>query len=374
MQAPGHHVQAISFGSAAKTRADFRRSAFRFGDYQLIRPLGRGGMAEVWMARPALDSSDYLALKRMLPELRNLERLRAMFLDEADLALRLRHPNLLRTHDVGEVNEQPYIAMELLDGIDLRELLRARKRALPVPCSTFIAREICNALAYAHALTDERGGSLKLVHRDVSLSNVMVGREGSVKLLDFGVAKRFGVQTVSNSLPGTFIGKPGYIAPERLAGGDYDHRVDIFAVGVVLHEMLTGRRLFKGQDEDATIDLNHACQVQPPSSFNSQASPRLDQITLRALARDPETRYGSAAELAAELSRVLAQYNWHAVDTAGLVGLSLRDRAMPPPGPRAPMPPFRSMASVTLSNRRRSAEHTSRCETRDTIRDNSRPY
>jgi serine/threonine-protein kinase len=364
MEAPRPFVQAISSSPpTTQALASLRHTPFRFGRYQLIHPLGRGGMAEVWMARAhALgDAGGNLALKRMLPELCNLQRLRERFLAEAKLALRLRHRNLLRALDAGEVDGQQYIAMELIDGIDLRELLRARRRWLPVPCCAFIALEVCNALAYAHALTDERGTALKLVHRDVSLSNVMVERAGSVKLLDFGVAKRVGAKTTTDTLPGTFVGKPGYFAPEQLAGGEYDHRADIFAVGVVLHEMLTGRRLFKGPDEETTIKLNQTCEVLGPSRLNPQVSPRLDQITLRALARDPETRYGSAAELAADLTRVLEQYNWRQLETAGLVRLHLSTRE----------PSLPTVARPT--NDGSSVERTRRKERRDTIRD-SRPW
>jgi serine/threonine protein kinase len=278
-------------------------------------------MAEVWRAKRLAEPSVgmWVALKRILPELRSERSVLEMFLSEARLALVLRHPNIVHTFEVGEVHGQPYIAMELLDGMSLHALLRACKQPVPVGFSAYVVHEICRALAFAHALTDEAGTLLRIVHRDIDPSNVVLRRDGSVKLIDFGVAKALGLNLLDGTRRGLVKGKIGYMAPEVIRGSPYDHRADLFVVGVVLHELLAGRRLFKGSNEYATVKLNSASRVMPPSTVNPDVPAPLDEITMNAVSRDPRTRYASAEELANDLAQFLETHAWTSHETAELV-------------------------------------------------------
>jgi serine/threonine protein kinase len=290
--------------------------------YELLHRIGRGGMAEVWLAewREPPWVGVPVALKRISPGLCTDPAVVRMFLRESQLALRLRHSNVVHVFDVGEVDHQPYIAMELIDGIDLYRLRNRRQTPLPLPCSVSIVCDIARALAYAHTLVDDDGTPLRIVHRDVSPSNIMVRRDGLVKLLDFGVAKVFGMSDLTRAQL-VLKGKPGYMAPELIKGQPYDHRADIFAAGVVLHELITHRRLFASENEYVTLALNSACRVAAPSTIITTVSPQLDQITMRALAAAPEQRYDSAEELARDLESILVELGgWTQHQMMSLVG------------------------------------------------------
>jgi hypothetical protein len=169
---------------------------------------------------------------------------------------------------------------------------------------SYIGREACRALSYAHSLADERGRPLGMIHRDVSPSNIMMSYEGAVKLLDFGIAKALG-EAPETTKSGTMKGKYAYMAPEQTEGDDVDHRIDIFSCGIVLHEVLTGRRLFKGQNDVLTIERVRRCDVPPPSQQNPMVPPELDAIVLRALARDRDKRWATAADMADALDDVV---------------------------------------------------------------------
>src|SRR5215831_6830087 len=219
-----------------------------FARYRLVERIGHGGMATVYratIAGPAGFARD-IVVKMMLPQLADNPAFVEMFMDEAKLAARLAHPNIAQVLELGIVEGTVFIAMEYVDGIDLAELLAQmaeKDSRLPVPATCFIVREIVDALAYAHT-------SQSLVHRDVSPSNVMLGRDGSVKLVDFGIAKLIDEGTAcGRTQTGTLKGKYGYMAPEQAAGRPVDTRTDVFAAGIVLHELLTGRRLFKGDSD-----------------------------------------------------------------------------------------------------------------------------
>ncbi|HEY2746027.1 MAG TPA: serine/threonine-protein kinase, partial [Polyangia bacterium] len=230
-----------------------------FGKYQLLERLGRGGMAEVWKAK-ALGPKGYarkLVVKRILPELACDEEFVRMFVEEARLSASLNHRNIVQVYEFGEVGGEYYLAMEWVHGRDLNSLMKSMKdrdAAPPVELAAYVAREVCRALAYAHALTDEDGQPMRLIHRDVSPSNVMVGFDGSVKLLDFGIAKALALASENRTQVGVLKGKFGYMAPEQVdCDADVDHRADLFVAGVVLWEMLTLRRLFKGSSDMHTI-------------------------------------------------------------------------------------------------------------------------
>jgi serine/threonine protein kinase len=291
-----------------------RERAQRFGKYVLTERLGRGGMAEVWKAKisgPA-GFQRTLVVKRILPHLVEDPTFVQMFMAEARLSARLNHANIVQVYELGDVDGEYYLAMEYVRGHDLVSVVRAQlERGLPPPgMGAFVVREVCRALAYAHALIDERGHPLRLIHRDVSPSNVMMGFDGAVRLLDFGIAKALAEASDNKTVTGTLKGKFGYMSPEQVEGGEIDHRSDLFAAGVVLHEVLTGRRLFKGQSDLQTIAMVREAKVEPPSLTNPAVQPELDAVCLRALARDPEARYRGCDEMAVALDDVTHELKW----------------------------------------------------------------
>jgi len=281
----------------------------QFGKYTLFERIGRGGMAEVFKGRiqgPA-GFERVFVVKRILPHLSDDTAFIKMFVEEAKLSARLNHPNIVHIFELGAVEGEYFISMEYIRGHDLSETMRAIWKALGPPrpeLVSYIGREACRGLAYAHSLTDENGRPLGMIHRDVSPSNVMLSYEGAVKMLDFGIAKALSDGTEPTK-GGTLKGKYAYMAPEQTEGDHIDHRSDIFAVGIVLHEVLTGRRLFKGQNDVQTIERVRACQVPPPSAQNPAVPPALDQIILKALQRDPARRWSNAADMADALDDVV---------------------------------------------------------------------
>ena len=282
-----------------------------FGKYHLLERLGRGGMAEVWKAK-ALGPMGYarkLVVKRILPELACDDEFVRMFVEEARLSASLNHRNIVQVYEFGEVGGEYYLAMEWVHGRDLNTLLatlKERQAAPPMELGAYVAREVCRALAYAHALTDEDGQPLRLIHRDVSPSNVMVGFDGSVKLLDFGIAKALALASENRTQVGVLKGKFGYMAPEQVdCDADVDHRADLFVAGVVLWEMLTLRRLFKGSSDIHTIGMVRAAKVLPPSSFNPAVPPELDAVCMRALAKSRGERFANCGEMAEALDEIV---------------------------------------------------------------------
>ncbi len=281
----------------------------QFGKYTLFELIGRGGMAEVYKARiqgPAGFERTFV-VKRILPHLSSDPTFIKMFVEEAKLSARLAHPNIVHIFELGAVEGEYFISMEYIRGHDLSETMRAIWKTLGPPrpeLVAYIGREACRGLAYAHSLTDENGQALGMVHRDVSPSNVMLSYEGAVKLLDFGIAKALGdaPETTKN---GTMKGKYAYMAPEQTEGENVDNRSDIFACGIVLHEVLTGRRLFKGANDVQTIERVRRCDVPRPSLQNPAVPPALDAIVLKALARNPADRWGDAAEMADALDDIV---------------------------------------------------------------------
>jgi len=285
----------------------------QFGKYTLYERIGRGGMADVFRGRIQGPGGfeRVFVVKRILPHLSDDPAFIKMFVDEAKLSARLNHPNIVQIFELGAVEGEYFISMEHIAGHDLAETTRAIwKKAGPprVDMVAYVGREICRALAYAHSLTDERGQLVGMIHRDVSPSNVMLSYEGAVKLLDFGIAKALGdTQDQTNS--GTLKGKYAYMAPEQTEGESVDHRIDIFAAGIVLHEVLTGRRLFKGANDLQTIERVRRCEVRAPSQFNQAVPPELDAIVLKALSRNRDDRYQDAAEMADALDQIV--HAWH---------------------------------------------------------------
>ena len=281
----------------------------QFGKYSLFERIGRGGMAEVYKGRiqgPA-GFERVFVVKRILPHLSDDTSFIKMFVEEAKLSARLNHPNIVHIFELGAVEGEYFISMEYIRGHDLSETMRAIWKALGPPrpeLVSYIGREVCRGLAYAHNLADENGRPLGMIHRDVSPSNVMLSYEGAVKMLDFGIAKALG-DGAEQTKSGTMKGKYAYMAPEQTEGENIDNRSDIFACGIVLHEVLTGRRLFKGQNDVQTIERVRRCDVPPPSAQNPGVPPELDDIVLKALQRDPARRWSNAADMADALDDVV---------------------------------------------------------------------
>jgi tRNA A-37 threonylcarbamoyl transferase component Bud32 len=330
-----------------------RTRATRFGKYFLVDRLGQGGMAEVWRAK-ILGPAGFqrtVVVKRILPHLAEDQHFVRMFVSEARLSARLSHANIVHVYELGDVDGEYYLAMEYVHGHDLVSVLRAQlMRAVPPPgLGAFVVREVCRALAYAHSLVDDAGQPLGLIHRDVSPSNVMLAFDGSVKLLDFGIAKALNDTADHKTQTGTLKGKFGYMAPEQVEGREIDHRADLFAVGIVLHEVLSGRRLFKGQTDLQTIAMVRDAKLEPPSLFNPEIPPELDRICLKALARDLDRRYARCDEMALELDQVVHQLTWGPERVAGLLRELFPDE---PTGTGEIVAPFET-SGVTLSGSRR---------------------
>src|SRR4051812_17618695 len=231
-----------------------RPGAQPFGKYYLLERIGAGGMAEVFLA-VAIGPEGFqrtLVIKRMLPHLSQDRSFVRMFIDEAKLSGLLSHPNLVQIFEFGKVDDSFFIAMEHVSGQTLTAVqtkLAEVQRQAPVAASVEIARQVCLGLHYAHALTSSTGQPLGVVHRDVSPSNLMLGYHGGVKILDFGIARVAEGLRESQTQVGTMKGKVSYMSPEQIHLGQVDARSDVFAVGIVLHEMLTGRRLFRATTE-----------------------------------------------------------------------------------------------------------------------------
>ena len=275
-----------------------------FGPYLVYEQLGSGGMAEVHRAEQAGIEGfrKVVALKRLLPHVATDDEMVASFVREARLASYLRHANVAQTYELGKVGDIYFIAMELIEGRSLREVLRrcaGLKKVMPVAYTLNILNQICDALDYAHNLRDHDGNPLGIIHRDVSPSNVIIAEEGVVKLIDFGIAKSkgSGMQTTS----GTIKGKYGYMAPEYL-GGSLDARADLFAVGVIAHELLTGRPLFTTHDDIQTLQRVRDMPIAPPSRSNPEVPQDIDDIVMTALERDPERRWQQATALRTALT------------------------------------------------------------------------
>jgi serine/threonine protein kinase len=272
-----------------------------FGKYLLIDKIGMGGMAEVYLAkqRGIKGFEKVLAIKRILPNLTQDPEFVSMFINEAKLAALLSHQNIVQIFELGHIENVYYIAMEYVKGKDLRTVLHHSK-SLNHPPSIgqilLMLTKICSGLDYAHRKKDLNGDDLNLVHRDISPQNILVSYEGEVKLVDFGIAKA--ASQSSETRTGFIKGKLSYLSPEQAWGKPADRRSDIFSLGIILYEMLTGYKLFKGENEFSTLEKIREAKVEPvPSKLNGRVSPELEAIILKALAKEPENRFQSAAEL-----------------------------------------------------------------------------
>ena len=276
--------------------------------YTILEKIDAGGMAEVWKGKAtSLRGFEKLvAIKRVLPNLAKNKKFISMFLDEARLALYLNHANIVQTFDIGVSDHAYFIVMEWMDGANLKSILdtsRHRGWKVPKEQAAFIGIEICKGLSHAHARRDPDGRPLAIVHRDISPPNVLLSREGEVKLVDFGLAKAASQLTQTD--PGIVKGKFSYLSPEATQGKAVDFRADLFATGIVIWEILAGRRLFDGETDLKTVEAVRAAKIPPITDYNPEVEPQLEAVLDRALARDPRDRYQSAEELGHDLAKYL---------------------------------------------------------------------
>jgi len=275
--------------------------------YEILGKLATGGMAELFLARTPLPTGrpgPVVVLKRILPHLAEDPEFIRMFRDEAYLAATLRHPNIVQVFDIGKQGEDYFFTMEYVHGENLRAILRsAQKRGESIPLTHIltIALGITAALHHAHQQTDDQGQPLHIVHRDVSPTNVLVAYDGSVKIVDFGIAKAAAGTHVTQA--GMLKGKASYMSPEQCRAGTVDRRSDVFAIGILLYEMTTLTRLFKGENELAILHQVLSGAAEPPSQRRPGYPPELERIVMKALASDPANRYPTAEALQADLMR-----------------------------------------------------------------------
>ena len=302
---------------------DLVHAPAQFGKFELLEELGQGGMATVHRAvdRSVGGIERQLVIKRILPELSRQEQFIQMFIEEAKLSARLEHPNIVQIHDFGLVDERYFIAMEYIEGVTLLKFIRhfGRRQGISAGAAAFIAHQVCTGLYYAHHLS-RSGRKLGLVHRDISPANVMLAVDGQVKVLDFGIAKAVDVIESEETRSGTIKGKWSYMSPEQVEGQPVTSQSDIFSAGIVLWEMLTGRRLFKAKTDYLTLTNVVRARVPPVTYFRPEVPQAFDAICQRALARDIRERYATADEMACDLELILEGIPFGAADLATMVG------------------------------------------------------
>jgi eukaryotic-like serine/threonine-protein kinase len=274
------------------------------GKYTLFERIGYGGMANIYLARhrTELGAARLCVIKEVLPELAHDERLTEMLVEEARISSRLNHANVVKVEDLGRALGSIYIAMEYVEGFDLRELLRRAalgKVPFPVAYSLLVVGDVLRGLDYAHRLKDEYGAPLGIVHRDVSPANVLVSFEGEVKICDFGIARASAVTSTGDA----FQGKAGYMSPEHAQGEALDARADVFAVGIMLWELLAGRRLYKAKSGESLLDIARRADIPPLPSRGFPEEEELFAIVRRALAKDRDERYPTARAMLKDLEQ-----------------------------------------------------------------------
>jgi len=287
------------------------RETTRLGSFEILRRLARGGMAEIYLARTSGPSGfeKLVVLKKILGKFADKPRYVQLFLEEAKLAASLDHPAIAQVYDIGMVDGSYFFAMEHLHGQDVRSILHRAWRIgerLPIEHAVQIARHVASALHFAHEKRRSDGTLLGLVHRDVSPSNILVTYDGATKLLDFGVAKT--AASTVKTRTGALKGKISYMSPEQARGAPLDRRSDIFSLGIVLWEMVTTQRLYRADNDLATLQLIIHQPPPPPSQVRPECPPELERIALRALAQDPDARYPTAEQLVLELDELAREH------------------------------------------------------------------
>jgi serine/threonine protein kinase len=311
-------VEALAEPSPAKepVRPPTRERSWRdatFGPYELLDRVAVGGMAEVFKAKRSGVSGfeKIVAVKRILPHLSDNQEFVDMFVDEAKMVAGLNHPNIVQIFDLGRIETSYYIAMEYVNGRDLRTIQRrAKDRGLrmPLDIALRIASLVSSALEYAHRKKDERGRPMEIVHRDVSPQNILISFEGDVKLTDFGIAKA--ATKASTTDRGALRGKLLYMSPEQAWGRPMDRRSDLFSLGLVLYETITDQKPFLGgggSNEMSVLETVRECRIGSPREANPRIPEELDRLVVKALAKDPDERFQDAAEMGRGLDRVLRE-------------------------------------------------------------------
>jgi serine/threonine protein kinase len=323
-----------------------------FGNYYLLEKVAVGGMAELFKARQrgVHDFEKIVAIKRILPHLSDNDEFVRMFIDEAKLAAQLTHPNIVQIFDLGKAMGFYYIAMEFVDGRDLRSLLRkVREYRLPVPeaIAASVTMKVASALDYAHRRRGINDKELRLVHRDISPQNILISYDGAVKLVDFGIAKAATKST--QTMAGALKGKLLYMSPEQALGQPLDGRSDIYSLGLVLFELLTGERCFQADSELGVLEKVRMGKVQDVRTVNPSVSSEMAAIVSKALHKNVDQRYISARFLERDLKNLLVRTHSEPTehDVAEYVGVVLKGArtdleallAHRYPEPVAPVPP-----------------------------------
>lgn len=288
------------------------------GSYSLVERIGRGGMAEAWLATllGARGFEKPLVVKRILPEYARKRSFIEMFVREAKLTAGLQHTNVVQVYELGEQDGEYFLAMEYVDGWDLLRVLRHAAAAgvkVPPPLALYIVSQICRGLAYAHDARGRDGRALGIVHLDVSPSNVLLSRNGAVKLADFGVA-RARLERGDGSRAQSLRGKIGYMSPEMVCGRDVDKRSDVFAAGIVLYELLTLKRLFRARTALQTLANVRTAALEPRLERHPEIPGAIQEVLRLAVARSPRHRFGTAADMARALDEVSFDAGWRASD------------------------------------------------------------
>ncbi|MET0405867.1 MAG: serine/threonine-protein kinase, partial [Cystobacter sp.] len=277
----------------------------RIGRYEVLSQLSVGGMAELFIGFTSGPGGfrKYAALKRILPDARSDEQFERMFLDEARITAAFNHPNIGQVFELGQDGDGLFLAMEFIAGQNLEDVIAAGQRAggrLPLGFALSVVRDVCLALHYAHTFTSPGGRPHAVIHRDVAHKNVMVTYDGVVKLLDFGIAKTRGAR--AQTQVGMVKGTTGYMSPEQVRGEPLDGRSDLFSVGVMLHELLTGERLFSAGTEIQEMQMILGGSIPEPQPKGGPAVPReVCAVALKALARERTQRYATGREMARAL-------------------------------------------------------------------------
>jgi eukaryotic-like serine/threonine-protein kinase len=278
------------------------------GRYEFLVPIAQGGMAAVWAARlkGTRGFSKNVAVKMMLPTISDDPQFEQMFLDEAQIASRIRHPNVCEILDLGEQDDLLYLVMEWVDGEPLSNIRRAaaKRDGIPRPVAVKIVADAAAGLHAAHELKDEDGTTVGIVHRDISPQNILITFDGVVKIVDFGVAKAAG-RTSESTSAGQIKGKPPYMSPEQALGHDVDRRTDVFALGIILYQLTTGKHPFRGESDVVTLqNIVSDRPIIPPRAYDREYPKPLEAVVMKALERDASKRFQSAADLEAALDRV----------------------------------------------------------------------
>ncbi len=297
-------------------------SGRRLGKYEILSRLSTGGMSEIFLAfqRGLAGFRKFVVLKQILPNIKGEEEFVRMFLDEAKITAAFLHPNIAHVYDLDIADGELFLAMEFVPGATLVEVARACRandEAIPIGFTLQAVRDTALALHYAHTFIDPMGKAKQVIHRDIAEKNIMVTYEGVTKLLDFGIAKSLG--RAPRTTVGMVKGTSGYMSPEQIMGEPLDPRSDIFSLGVVLHECLTGMRLFHGKTPEDGMLQALKCEISRPSSQNQDVSAELDAVTLKALRKDRGDRYGTALELARAIEKAAAGLIWHPEQTAEFI-------------------------------------------------------